>query len=483
LTSAPSLRAQILASLGTLLVLAFLPLFFAVASIARATAAGPAIDELALRAQSLAHRIHDARATSKLAAVVKQEGEMPDVVAICVLDKNTNAVLAKTALPDDWNDCPSVATRASVSAARAGFMESLDDVDDTRVRTRFRTPDAEARTAPLLRLIALYILLFGAVLLAFAYLALTRLIVRPIDVLSREAERVASGARKFRAPERGPREIAELGTSMRTMTDTLVAREASLKKKIDELEKATNHLRDTRAQLVASERLAGVGKLAAGVAHEIGNPISAILGMLDLISDDTLPADERQEFLKRTQKETERISNIVKDLLDFARPEKALDSGPTSLKLAASTVDGAVRDVLSLVRSQKSFKMITVETDVASGLVVTLPQPRLEQVLLNLILNAGHALEKVQNATIVVNGAKKEGSVEVTVTDNGPGVPVDARESIFEPFFTTKDVGEGTGLGLSVCRGLVEAVGGTISLDGDYDKGARFIVRLPIAAD
>jgi signal transduction histidine kinase len=392
------------------------------------------------------------------------------VVSICVTDNKTNAVLAKTALPDDWNDCQSASTRTNVSAVRPGFMESLHDIDDTRSRIRFRTPDAEARTAPLMRLIALYILLFGAVLLAFAYLALTRLIVRPIDLLSREAERVAQGARKFRAPERGPREIAELGASVRTMTDTLVAREATLKKKIDELEKATDHLRETRAQLVASERLAGVGKLAAGIAHEIGNPISAILGMLDL-------------FLKRTQKETERISNIVKDLLDFARPEKALESGPTSLRLAASTVDGAARDVVSLVRSQKSFKMITLDTDIEPGLVVTLPQQRLEQVLLNLMLNAAHAIEKVQNATIVVKGAKKGGAVELTVTDNGPGVPKDVRESIFEPFFTTKDVGEGTGLGLSVCRGLVEAVGGSIALDGDYDKGARFVVRLPIAAE
>jgi C4-dicarboxylate-specific signal transduction histidine kinase len=481
MSSAPSLRAQILASLGTLLVLAFLPLFFAVANIARATAAGPANDELALRAQSLSHRIFDARKTGTLARVVEQEGGMQDVVAICVTDKYTGALLAKTALPDDWPDCASVSTHASVAAGRPGYMESLLDMDDTRTRVRFRAPDAEARTAPLLRLIALYIFLFGAVLLAFAYLALTRLIVRPIDLLSREAERVASGARKFRAPERGPREIAELGASVKSMTDALVANEAILKKKIDELEKATNHLRETRSQLVASERLAGVGKLAAGIAHEIGNPISAILGMLDLISDDTLPADERKEFLKRTQKETERISNIVKDLLDFARPEKALESGPTSLRLAASTVEGAVRDVLSLVRSQKSFKMITVDTHVEPGLVVTLPQPRLEQVLLNLMLNAGHALEKVQSATITVKAEKKGDDVVLTVTDNGPGVPKDARASIFEPFFTTKDVGEGTGLGLSVCRGLVEAVGGTIALDESHENGARFRLTLPLA--
>ncbi len=480
--SAPSLRLQIIASLGTLLVLAFLPLFFAVAGLSRATALGVVNDEMAQRARTMAIAFDDARASPPGAAggitvALADQARSPSVIAIAVTDKDTHALLAATPdLPDEWAEA--YKDDRSAKSNRVALTDFTDEAGGTRLHVRFRPSDVEARVTPLLRLIALYIFLFGAVLLAFAYLALTRLIVRPIDELSREAERVASGARTFRSAARGPREIAELGVSVRTMADTLVASEKSLRAKVDELTEATKRLTETQAQLVKSERLAGVGKLAAGVAHEIGNPIAAILGMLDLVKDPDISEEDKRDLLSRTQRETERISGIVKDLLDFARPEKSADSS-TSLRMAVSTVDRVVKDVLSLVSAQKSWKQIKVETDVTPALVVTLPEARLQQVLLNLLLNASHALADVTEPVIVLR-AKREGSMAVlTVEDNGTGVPEHARPQIFEPFFTTKDVGEGTGLGLSVCRGLVEAVGGEIALDTSYTKGARFRITLP----
>ena len=479
--SAPSLRLQIIASLGTLLVLAFLPLFFAVAGLSRATALGVVNDEMAQRARTMAIAFDDARASGAVATALTDQARSSSVIAIAVTDKDAHALLGATAdLPDEWDE----AHKADMNGAGAkssrvvALTDFTEEAGRTRVHVRFRPSDVETRVAPLLRLIALYIFLFGVVLLAFAYLALTRLIVRPIDELSREAERVASGARTFRSAARGPREIAELGVSVRTMADTLVAREKSLRAKVEELTETTKRLTETQAQLVKSERLAGVGKLAAGVAHEIGNPIAAILGMLDLVKDPDISEADKRDLLDRTQRETERISGIVKDLLDFARPEKSADSS-TSLRMAVSTVDRVVKDVLSLVSAQKSWKPIKVETDVAAALVVTLPEARLQQVLLNLLLNASHALADVADPRIILR-ARKEGAVAVlTVEDNGPGVPEDARAQIFEPFFTTKDVGEGTGLGLSVCRGLVEAVGGEIALDTTCTSGARFRITLP----
>ncbi len=480
--SAPSLRLQIIASLGTLLVLAFLPLFFAVAGLSRATALGVMNDEMAQRARTMTIAFDDARTSGStgpgaITIAVADQARAPSVMAIAVTDKDTHVLLAATPdLPDEWAEAHK--DDAGAKSSRVALTDFTDEAGRTRLHVRFRPSDVEVRVTPLLRLIALYIFLFGAVLLAFAYLALTRLIVRPIDELSREAERVASGARTFRSAARGPREIAELGVSVRTMADTLVASEKSLRAKVDELTQTTKRLTETQAQLVKSERLAGVGKLAAGVAHEIGNPIAAILGMLDLVKDPDISEEDKRDLLSRTQRETERISGIVKDLLDFARPEKSADSS-TSLRMAVSTVDRVVKDVLALVSAQKSWKQITVETDVTPALMVTLPEARLQQVLLNLLLNASHALANVKEPLIVLR-AKKEGSVAVlTVEDNGTGVPEHARPQIFEPFFTTKDVGEGTGLGLSVCRGLVEAVGGEIALDASYTQGARFRITLP----
>jgi C4-dicarboxylate-specific signal transduction histidine kinase len=479
--SAPSLRFQIIASLGTLLVLAFLPLFFAVASLSRATALGVVNDEMAQRARTMAVAFDDARNADALPAALVNQARSASVLGIAVTDRETHALLAATSeLPPEWNEARLTRGDASAPAARGALTDFAEDSGHTRVHVRFRPSDVEARVTPLLRLIALYIFLFGVVLLAFAYLALTRLIVRPIDQLSREAERVVGGARTFRPPSRGPREISELGVSVRTMTDTLVASEKSLRRKVDELTQATKRLTETQAQLVSSERLAGVGKLAAGVAHEIGNPIAAILGMLDLVKDPDISEEDRRDLLSRTQRETERISGIVKDLLDFARPEKSADSS-TSLQMAVSTVDRAVKDVLSLVTAQKTWKQIKVETELLPALMVTLPEARLQQVLLNLLLNASHALGDRKEPVIRIRAKKESGRAVITVEDNGPGVPVAARAQIFEPFFTTKDVGEGTGLGLSVCRGLVEAIGGEITLDSTYTEGARFRITLPTA--
>jgi signal transduction histidine kinase len=478
-TSAPSLRFQIIASLGTLLVLAFLPLFFAVASLSRATALGVVNDEMAQRARTLAIAMDDARTTGNLPTALADHTRTPSILSVAVTDREAHTLLGTSGdVPDEWAEAHLTTGQTTPSHARGALTDFAEEAGRTHVHVRFRPSDVEARVTPLLRIIALYIFLFGVVLLAFAYLALTRLIVRPIDELSREAERVASGARAFRPPPRGPREIAELGVSLRIMTDTMVASEKNLRRKVDELTETTRRLTSTQAQLVSSERLAGVGKLAAGVAHEIGNPIAAILGMLDLVKDPDISEEDRRDLLSRTQRETERISGIVKDLLDFARPEKSADAS-TSLRMSISTVDRVVKDVLSLVTAQKTWKGISVQTDITPALVVTLPEARLQQVLLNLLINASHALGSENEPKIVIRAAKEDGHVKITVEDNGKGVPEHARAQIFEPFFTTKDVGEGTGLGLSVCRGLVEAVGGEITLDATYDKGARFCITLP----
>jgi signal transduction histidine kinase len=334
--------------------------------------------------------------------------------------------------------------------------------------------------APLVRLVALYMIVFALALLVFAYFSLTRLIVRPIDQLVDAADRVASGARTLRVPRTGPREIVGLSVSVQSMAERLIAEEAALIMKVEELTDTTTRLSRAQAQLVRSERMASVGRLSAGLAHEIGNPIAALIGLEDLLLDGDLPPEEHRDFLQRMRRETERIHTIIRDLLDFARPE-----GPRDGDLEAparADVGRVVSDVVALARPQKHFRGVTIETDVAGDLGAAIGASRLTQVLLNLLLNAGAALAaaprdsgRVRLRAFAIDGPR----VRIEVDDNGPGVASAVRDRLFEPFVTTKEVGQGTGLGLAVCRGLVESAGGEIGLDASFEGGARFYVVLP----
>jgi two-component system, NtrC family, sensor kinase len=341
--------------------------------------------------------------------------------------------------------------------------------------------DAErssVRGRSLIGMFGLYAFLIAVSLLTLAYFVLTRLIVRPLEALSQAAENVTLGTRRLSVPVSGARELGELGVSLERMTDTLLAEERSLRAKIAEVERGKAELASAQTELVRSERLASVGRLAAGLAHEIGNPIAAMMGLVDLLLDGELEPHEQRDFLERMRAETERVHRTLKDLLAFARP--TTEAGRA---LAPSgDVEAAIHDTAALVVHQASMRDIELSIDVYPGLPkVTLADERLSQVLLNLILNAGDAVQGQAGARISVVARASDGGVAIHVEDNGPGVPADVAGHIFEPFFTTKEVGKGTGLGLSVCQGLLGVAGGSLQLDPEFGSGARFVVRLPAA--
>jgi two-component system, NtrC family, sensor kinase len=272
------------------------------------------------------------------------------------------------------------------------------------------------------------------------------------------------------------RELSELGTSFGIMTERLLREEDQLRSKIDEVERATVRLKEAQDRLVRSERLASVGRLAAGLAHEIGNPISALMGLQDLVLAGGLSPEEERDFLVRMRKETERIHRILRDLLQFARP--AAQPLPGEAEAEPGDVETAVRDTAALVAPQRSLKEVALEVDVGEGLpTVALGHEPLMQVILNLVMNAADAVGA--GGKVRVAAARTPGGVRLVVEDDGPGVDERVKAQLFEPFVTTKDVGKGTGLGLAVCRGLVEAAGGSIALDSEYERGARFVVELP----
>jgi PAS domain S-box-containing protein len=227
-------------------------------------------------------------------------------------------------------------------------------------------------------------------------------------------------------------------------------------------------------QLIRSEKLAMVGSLAAGLAHEIGTPLNVISAAAEFLLPDA-GADARRE-LSGIVAETERISRLVRDLLSFAR---AGPSGRTGVAL-----DGAVSRVLSLLRITLEKRRVQVAIELAPGLPPVVAEPDgLHQVLLNLLVNAGQAVREGGQVVVTTRAAELDGerAVALEVHDDGPGIAPELRERIFDPFFTTR--AEGTGLGLAVCARIVAEHGGDLRVGQGPLGGASFTVLLPVGEE
>jgi len=502
----PGIRLQLVLALGALLVLAFVPLFFAVSSLTRASMATARASSARALGRAVAGYVLAAEAQrppGELRALLEEPLGPEGVAALAVYNAEGQRVEAageedaRAALPGQVEP-----GRERIEKAHTAHGNAILVVVPARVSAALASAAVVVRAdpdttpvAPLVRLVALYTGVVALALLVFAYFALTRLIVQPLDDLSRAAGRVVDGARSLDVPRRGARELLELGQSLARMTErlradeeALRAEEEALRAKVAEAERYANDLSRAQETLIRSERLASVGRLAAGLAHEIGNPIAAILGFQELLLAGGLEPDEERDFIERMKRETERIHRILRDLLDFARPAPhSLRQGALGLELFGRVADAAA-DVLSLVRPQKAFRDVALDVDIAPDLPpVRLAGPRLVQVLLNLLLNAAAAVPEV-GGRITLRAARLGSAdgdhVRIEIEDNGPGIAPEVRVQLFEPFVTTKEVGKGTGLGLAVCRGLIDSAGGVITLDEKSDLGgARFVIDLPAAPD
>jgi signal transduction histidine kinase len=314
------------------------------------------------------------------------------------------------------------------------------------------------------------VLIFVCAALAMALVAafvLDLLVIRPLGALSRHARRLdADLAAPF--PVTGVDEPRELGEALERLRQRVVAERDELRRLNAELEARAEErgrsLVAAQAELVAKERLAAVGRLAAGVAHEVNNPAGVILGRASLAIDEhpELPG-ELAEDLRVMQRQAARIKEITQALLRLGRPA-------TGERLPIDLADVA-RSALALVRREAEAAGVKLDADLE-------PAPArgdaaaLEQVAYNLLRNA------IQAAP----GGRVRLSTERTtlaVEDSGPGIPAEVLPRIFEPFFTTKPVGSGTGLGLAVAHGIVAEHGGALTATNRPDGGARFVMRLP----
>jgi two-component system, NtrC family, sensor kinase len=236
--------------------------------------------------------------------------------------------------------------------------------------------------------------------------------------------------------------------------------------------------RAVQGRIMQSEKLAAVGQLAAGVMHEINNPLATIgacvAAMQGKLEDGAVTAAGLNEYLDIIDREVERCSKIVDGLLDFSRP-KGQDKTPLSV---ATLVD----ETLFLLKHHQRFKRMSVERELEAGLPRILGnKEQLIQALMALLLNAVDAMEQAGRLTVRAARAPRGDEVVVEVEDTGVGIPRENQAKIFEPFYTTKQPGRGTGLGLSICYGIVEAHRGRIELDSIPGQGATFRVYLPVA--
>jgi two-component system NtrC family sensor kinase len=335
------------------------------------------------------------------------------------------------------------------------------------------------------------LLLLGLVLVASLLMSLLvhRLIYVPLRDLESGAKRIAAGDLDQTIPVRSDDELGQLASSFNTMTGALKESGRELRELNHTLEQKvaerTRALRLAEAETVRGEKLASVGLLAAGVAHELNNPLTGILTFSSLLRKKLPDGSPDAEDLDLVIKETKRSAAIIRRLLDFAR-EKAPEKKFADL-------NGLIEDTVRIVEKSAHLRDIRIELDLERNLPpVWVDSNMIEQVIMNMLVNAQQAIEEEGSITVRTRrsvqpkspepGAKAVSMVEITISDTGCGIPESDLKRIFDPFFSSKEVGKGTGLGLSVSHGIVQAHGGLIEVESSIGKGSTFRVYLPLEA-
>jgi signal transduction histidine kinase len=362
------------------------------------------------------------------------------------------------------------------------------------------------------RVLFLYALLDAIVIVLFGSLLLWRVLVKPVEQMVAATERMATGDYRVVLPTRGGSEIDRLGRALGKLAATLQDREAVAKRQMEKLALINKELKQAHDQLLHSDRLAYVGRVAAGVAHEIGNPLGAIYGYLEILREDLLTAEARN-LLGRLEGEITRIDRIMRELLDFSR---AKEPNPVDVNVPA-----LAEEAVAVMKRQRGLDRVAIRMEPHDELpAVRLDPQHFRQTLLNVLLNAADAMggegsialvaetaafDRLQLMEPMLPGAPPESVVPFTdlqrrgivfseaggpmqgtkvvnlhVTDSGPGMMPEVLAQIFNPFYTTKAAGRGTGLGLAVCQRLVASAGGLIRIESRPGAGTRVTLIYPV---
>ena len=316
-----------------------------------------------------------------------------------------------------------------------------------------------------------YILLFAIVIAVFGSLILRRIIILPLRNLLKATQEISQGNLNARVSISADNELAQLGEAFNKMAEEIQQKQKSLEQKLKELEQINQELRQTQDQLVFSEKMASVGKLAAGVAHEIGNPLSIIIGYLEYVSRSSNLREQERESLKRAEEETRRINQIIRELLDYSRP--------VSQTYESVNINQIIYETLNLVKLQKGFDRIQTQLDLEESLPPVMGnRNQIKQVLVNLLLNARDAMP--DGGILTLKTRRENQLVQIEIADTGIGIPEENLKKIFDPFFTTKEPGRGIGLGLSISLKIIETMGGKIEVESKPGQGSIFRLKLKI---
>jgi signal transduction histidine kinase len=361
------------------------------------------------------------------------------------------------------------------------------------IRVRFFSPGIEEEARRLIGVATMLVVADVVLIVLFGYFLMDRSVVRPVRRLAAVSEKIAAGDYLLRADESPGNEVGQLGASFNRMIGGILSAQA--------------RVRQAERDTFRSENLATVGRLAAGVAHEVGNPLMAIRGYAQYLRKSPRGAGETEECLDKIVAETGKIENIVRGLLTVAAPGRGEDE--------ETDVNAVVRETVALLSFRKMFREIEVGVEYGEETRVRMAEGRFRQVLLNILLNAVDAMGGRGNLRIRTfradpwvppamrlvrrrasdpqgdafsprrgeRGSVPSKGVAVSVSDTGCGIRPEDLKNIFDPFFTTKEPGKGTGLGLSVSRAIVEAGGGEILAESPEGRGATFTVILPFTGE
>ncbi|MBI5016266.1 MAG: HAMP domain-containing protein [Deltaproteobacteria bacterium] len=338
--------------------------------------------------------------------------------------------------------------------------------------------EMRAQTAAYRNQIVLMTVLMIGLTWGILTLALRKFVHRPVRQLVRHTAKVAGGDLESAVTVRSHDELGELTLAFNAMTQSLLKARQELEdwgKNLEvKVEERTHALNQMQTQLIRSEKLASLGELVAGIAHELNNPLTGVLVFASILGNNDKLDPECRSDIEVIVRETQRCAQIVKGLLEFSR-----ESIPQKKR---SSLNGVLDNTLSLIGNQSFFQDVEIVKDYAPDLPEVLIDPnQMEQVFINMLLNASQAMAGRGLLTIRTVLAPQPGWVCVRITDTGSGIPEEYLGRIFDPFFTTKS--KGTGLGLSVSYGIVENHGGAIEVQSSKGEGTTFTVRLPVAPD
>ena len=361
------------------------------------------------------------------------------------------------------------------------------------------------------RIILITVVLDAIVLIIFGSFLLSRVLVKPIKDLVRLTQKIGEGDFSQKIEVTSKNEIGQLIGSFNRMIEKIKENQESLENHLKTLESTNKQLKQAQEELIRAEKLASIGRFAAGVAHEVGNPLGAILGYTSILEKEGLDREEAKDYLMRIEKEIERINRIVRELLNFARPSK--------FEIHEVEINKVIESTLSLLSYQKIFKNIETQLDLQPDLsMIKGDESQLSQIFINIILNSidamidggilqiqtrehvvgnlypnqfqqiypqrrksdpqesnySHLRKPDPFSSLLTKFSRGDRLVKIRISDTGIGIKKEDLDNIFDPFFTTKAPDKGTGLGLSVSLRIVESLGGEIKVESEVGKGTTF---------